>query len=119
MPKRNQINVIMPYKWNGLWVFDDPALELDKEALVSGMPEMIEKACQLAGVQNPESGFLALFSKDPFPDAKIILEWVKEEMGGNVYRWPELDMEGWLCPALFKYFDVRPDKLYITVRAKG
>lgn len=116
LPKRNQINCIKPYMWNGLWVFDDPAVGLDKEALVAGMPEMILHACAVMGIQNPEKGFLALFSKDPFPGAKICLQWAREEMGGNVYLLPEANIEGWLCPALFKYFDEAPPKMYIELR---
>jgi hypothetical protein len=28
-----------------------------------------------------------------------------------------MDMEGWLCPALFKYFEQTPQKLFIQVKA--
>ena len=116
LPKRNQINAIKPYMWEGLWVFDDPSVGLDKEALVAGMPEMILHACTAVGIQNPEKGFLALFSKDPFPGAKICLQWVREDMGGNVYMYKEANIEGWLCPALFKYFDEAPQQMYIDLR---
>jgi hypothetical protein len=114
---QTQIKVIKPYMWEGIWVFDDPAVGLYKEALVAGMPEMILKGCQLLGINNPENGFVAVFSKDPFPDAKIVLEWVREEMGGNVYTAPALGgIEGWLCPALFKYFDKAPQTMYIDLK---
>jgi hypothetical protein len=113
----NQINVIKPYLWEGIWVFDDPAVGLVKEALVSGMPEMILAGCEKLGIKNPEKGFVAVFSKDPFPDAKIVLELVKEDLGGHIYKAPALgNIEGWLCPALFKYFDVPPEKMYINLR---
>lgn len=116
-PRHGQIKVIRPYQWEGIWVFDDPAVGLDKEALVAGMPELIEMATAKAGIREPEKGFVALFSKDPFPNAQVCLEHVREEGGGNVYRWPEVDREGWLCPALFRYFDQAPERLYIEVRA--
>jgi hypothetical protein len=48
-----------------------------------------------------------------FPDAQITWERVREEGGGNVYRWAERDMEGWLCPALQRYFAEATEKLYI------
>lgn len=118
-PRHNQIKVIRPYKWQGIWVFDDPAVGLDKEALVAGMPELIEIATAQAGVREPEKGFVALFSKDPFPGAQVCLKWVREEGGGNVYRWPEVGREGWLCPALFRYFDEAPTNLYVEVRSAG
>jgi hypothetical protein len=115
-PRHAQIKVIRPYRWQGVWVFDDPAVGLDKEALVAGMPELIEAATSQAGIPEPEKGFVALFSKDPFPSAQLCLEWVREEGGGNVYRWPDVGREGWLCPALFRYFDRAPQKLYVEVR---
>jgi hypothetical protein len=115
-PRHAQIKVIRPYRWEGVWVFDDPAVGLDKEALVAGMPELIESATSRAGIAHPEDGFVALFSQDPFPTAQVCLEWVREEGGGNVYRWPEIGQEGWLCPALFRYFDHAPKKLHVEVR---
>jgi hypothetical protein len=117
VPRHSQIMVIRPYKWEGVWVFDDPAVGLDKEALVAGMPELIEIATKRAGIANPEKGFVVLFSKDPFPAAQVCLEGVREEWGGNVYCWPEVGKEGWLCPALFRYFDHAPEHLYVEVRA--
>lgn len=59
------------------------------------------------------------FSAGYFPDAQLVLEWVREEGGGNVYRWPEKGMEGWLCPALLKYFEEPPEKLYVQVKPAG
>ena len=111
----NQIFTIKPYQWNGTWVFDDSQRGLIREALVAGMPELIEKATQLAGITNPEYGFLALFSNAPFPGGNIQLQWIRTEVfGGNTYAWE--GQEGWLCPALFKYFDVAPKTIYLQVR---
>lgn len=109
----NQIFAIKPYLWNGVWVFDDPRVGLVKEALIAGMPEIIVAATQQAGIASPERGFVALFSPDPFPDA-LEFAWVREESGGNVYRWQ--GMEGWLCPALFKYFASTPPRIYVQAR---
>jgi hypothetical protein len=111
----NQIFTIRPYQWNGIWVFDDPARGLIREALVAGVPELIQKATQLAGIINPEFGFLVLFSNAPFPGGNIQLKWVRTEtFGGNTYVWE--GQEGWLCPALFKYFDEAPETIYLQVR---
>jgi hypothetical protein len=41
------------------------------------------------------------------------------EYGGNWYRWPDKGMEGWLCPALFKYFDQAPTELFVSVSSKS
>jgi hypothetical protein len=40
------------------------------------------------------------------------LVWVAQEYGGNWYRWGAKNMDGWLCPALFKYFSEAPKKIY-------
>jgi hypothetical protein len=116
MPLQNSLLVIQPYKWNGLWVFDDPRVGLDKEPFVSGIPEIIEAVVK--DVPNAEAGFMLLFSANPFPGAAVELEWVREESGGNWYRWTATGQEGWLCPALFKYFDEAPARLYAQAKPK-
>jgi hypothetical protein len=118
-PRRNQIRVIRPYLWEGVWVFDDPAVGLEREALVAGVPEMIALATRQLGIPHPEKGFVLLFSDEPFPGEQLCLDWVREESGGNVYRWPAVGLEGWLCPALFRYFDRAPAQLHIEVRPAG
>jgi hypothetical protein len=112
---KNSIFVIKPYKWEGLWVFDDPAVGLVKEPFVGGADTMIDVAT--THIPDANQGFLAIFSAGYFPDAQIVLEWVKENGSGNVYRWPERAMEGWLCPALLRYFSEAPKKLFIQVKA--
>jgi hypothetical protein len=114
---KNSIFVIKPYRWERMWVFDDPNVGLVKEPFVGGADLMIDQAT--ARIPNACEGFLMVFSASYFPDAKIVLEWVREEGGGNVYRWNEAEMEGWLCPALLNYFAVPPQKLYIQVKAAG
>ncbi len=34
-------------------------------------------------------------------------------MGGNWYQTDSPAMQGWLCPALFCYFDEAPGELYL------
>lgn len=113
----NSIFLIKPYKWEGMWVFDDARVGLVKEPFVAGADTMIDLAT--TDIPNARQGFIAVFSAGYFPTAQIVLDWVREEGGGNVYRWPEKNMEGWLCPALFKYFEQPPRKLYIQVKAAG
>ncbi|MGI8907476.1 MAG: DUF6717 family protein [Candidatus Sumerlaeaceae bacterium] len=38
---------------------------------------------------------------------------MEEETGGNWYEWADHQMKGWLCPALFKYFDAAPKTIYV------
>jgi hypothetical protein len=110
----NSIFVIKPYKWEGLWVFDDSNVGLVKEPFVGGADTMIDRAT--AHIPNADKGFVAVFSADYFPDAQIVVEWVRAEGGGNVYAWKETGTEGWLCPALLRYFPEPPAKLYIQVK---
>ena len=109
----NCINVIRPYKYANTWVFDDENTGLFREAFVAGADTMIDVATK--GLKNPELGFTLLFSDTPFPTANIKLNWKREEFGGNVYLWQEKNIEGWLCPALFKYFDKPPHELYVKI----
>jgi len=118
---KNSINVIRPYLYNGVWVFDDEARGLDKEALIAGIPEIIKKVCRDKGIHNPRNGFFVIFGGKSFPSADVVLEHLrKDESGeGNWYRLKGTKMEGWLCPALFKYFDTTPQKIYIQVKANS
>jgi hypothetical protein len=117
MTRRNQMLAISPY-WDGeiaTWVFDDQAVELRREPFVAGIPAMIDELLprQLPDRNDQRSlrqPFRLLFSRQPFPSA-LTLDLVREELGGASYRFEE--QEGWLCPALFRYFDTPPQHLYV------
>jgi len=106
----NAIMAIHPYRHRGLWVFDDPAVGLRAEPFVSGADAIIDRMVQ--HIPEAEWGFTILFSSAPFPGHVLAVEWRREEYGGHWYYAPALDMEGWLCPALFRYFDEAPKVLY-------
>jgi hypothetical protein len=109
----NAINVIAPYKHLGVWVFDDPRLGLNQEPFVSGADAMIDRV--VADVPNADRGFRLIFAATPFPGHQHQLDWMRADEDGG-YRSAELDMEGWLCPALFRYFDDAPKHLYAQVK---
>ena len=77
---KNSIFVIRPYKWQGMWVFDDERVGLDKEPFVAGADTMIDTAVQLKGIPNAENGFLLVFSAGPFPDADFDLDGSGKKM---------------------------------------
>ena len=106
----NTINLIVPYRYQGTWVFDDARVGLDKEPFVSGADKMIDVL--VASIPNAHKGFRLLFSATPFPGHQVKLEWAREEYGGNWYFSHEFKMEGWLCPALFNYFDKAPKEIF-------
>ena len=112
----NTLIAIHPYKSNGMWVFDDPEVGLRQEPFVSGADAIIERL--VGEIPNAELGFTLVFSAQPFPAYQVEFEWRREEFGGNWYYCSALDMEGWLCPALFKYFDSAPKKIYAQFRPK-
>ena len=109
--------VIYPYRYEGMWVFDDEKVGLAREPFVSGADEIIDKLT--AHLPDADKGFRLIFSAKPFPVFSTEFEWRREEYEGNWYYSPALDMEGWLCPALFKYFDNTPPKIYVKVEAIG
>lgn len=110
----NAINVIHPYKHKGQWVFDDERVDLIKEPFISGADVIMDHFTQ--NIPGAENGFTLLFSSAPFPGYAAMFERRREEYEGNWYYSPDLDMEGWLCPALFKYFDQAPNRLYVQFK---
>jgi len=113
----NALLVIAPYKYQGTWVFDDPAVGLLREPFIAGIDTMIDKA--VADIPNAEKGFRAIFSASPFPGANWKLEWRRAESGGNWYYSDQFKMEGWLCPALLKYFPTAPREIYVKIEPKS
>lgn len=119
----NSIMVLRPYRWGKMWVFDDAAVGLTKEPFVSGVPEIIDDLLFQHSIDG-DDGFYLTFSATPFPGFQRVLDWVEADKGGNWYECRNSDgemTEGWLCPALFKYYDKAPQKLYAQVmpRAEG
>lgn len=80
---------------------------LQQEPFISGVPEMIDDLVR--DFPNARAGFrLLLFS------AHV----VREEMGSN---WDQLEsplLEGWLFPALFKYFEQAPQELFVCAEER-
>ena len=113
----NAIGIIAPYKYEGMWVFDDFAVGLAREPFVAGIDKMIDQL--VASIPEAERGFRLLFSATPFPGHTVKLEWRREESGGNWYYCPQFGLEGWLCPALFRYFDKALAELYARADPKS
>ena len=106
----NAIKVISPYKYNEMWVFDDEATGLVREPFVSGADKVIDE--MVSSLDDPASGFNLIFSEYPFPGYSVRLDQKREEAGGWWYYSKQLGMEGWLCPALFLYYETAPETIY-------
>ena len=113
----NTINLIAPYRYEGMWVFDDPAVGLAREPFVAGADAMIDRV--VAEIADAERGFIMVFSGQPFPGHQYKLDWTRFDGAGNWYRSEDLQMEGWLCPALLRYFAAAPKHIYVQVKARS
>jgi len=113
----NAILVIHPYKYEGMWVFDDARVGLVQEPFVSGADKIIDRMVE--HIPNAAKGVTILFSATRFPGYQYEFAWRREEFGGNWYFAPDYQMEGWLCPALFKYFQTAPDRIFVQVKPKS
>jgi hypothetical protein len=58
-----------------------------------------------------------IFSITPFPGYQYRLDWRREDGGGSWYYSAQLDLEGWLCPALLRYFPEAPKELYVQTKS--
>lgn len=112
----NSLMAIHPYKTNGVWVFDDATVGLAQEPFVSGADVLIDRMVE--HLPDAEKGITLIFSATPFPGHQHEFHRRREEYGGHWYYSQEYEREGWLCPALFKYFDEAPEKLYVEVKER-
>ena len=73
----------------------------------------------IGDIPDARNGFTMYFSASPFPGFQKKIDWVREDSGGNWYRMDDPQVEGWLCPALFKYFNRAPDSLYVMAEDRN
>ena len=114
----NNLYIIEIYKYMQYWAFDYPELNIYKEGLVEGIDTIIDIAVK--DFKDPNNGFICMFSKNPFPNYQIKLELKirGNNVDGNTYHCPELNIDGWLCPCLYNFFDIEPDTIYLKLSEK-
>jgi hypothetical protein len=112
----NAINTIAPYKCLGKWVFDDPRVGLVQEPFVSGADVMIDRIVE--AIPGAENDFVLMFSSAPFPGHQFRLDWRRSDGSGNWYYASGLELEGWLSPALLRYFPEAPKVIYFQVKSR-
>jgi hypothetical protein len=115
-PSSNSIFVIAPYWYSATWVFDDPNTGLNREPFIAGVPEMINALVK--DIPDAKKGFRLTFSAQPFPNYQAKLTWLRGDKTGNYYRLDNPPIEGWLCPAMFKFYTSAPKELYVKAEAK-
>ena len=107
----NVLTVIQPYWYIDTWVFDDESAGLDKEPFVQGIPQMIDELVK--DIPNARGGFMLLFSSEPFAGYQVELNRIREQDGGCLYKARDYGAEAWLSPALFRYFEIAPESIYV------
>jgi hypothetical protein len=113
--RANAIMIIAPYQFNGTWVFDDSSVGLVREPFVAGVPEMLDVLVK--DIPNAGKGFRLLFSAHAFPGHQKKLTWLRGDGIGNVYSLDDPPLEGWICPAMFRYYTKPPHELYVRAEA--
>lgn len=108
----NSLFTIRIYKWNTLWVFDDPLVGLKQEPFVAGSDDIITKATEKMTKLN--HGVVCVFSDGKFPtaDLELVHRGPDEQKQGDYYDCPQFNMQGWLCPALRLYFPDAPKRIF-------
>ena len=112
----DHIFVIEPYKSEGRWYFDDAKMRLSREPFVKNIGLMIE--IMTVDIPDAENGFKLFFSAKEFPDYSLKLKWTRSKNIGNYYYCKKMNLEGWLCPALLKYYKTPPPYIYLKAEKK-
>jgi hypothetical protein len=109
------------------WVFDDPRTGLKEEAFVLGMSEMISRVVAIKSIPTAHAGFALTFDS-MLCDHDVALSWLSHANAAKALHHPTdnisdagnwykgnifgQEMVGWLCPALFLYFEEAPKTIY-------
>jgi hypothetical protein len=101
--------------WTGTtWAFDDVSRDLRGEPFVAGADKILTTLVASLKIHNAFTrGFGLTFSDQPFPGFQVVAARGRQEHNGF---WYEVNgREGWLCPAMFRFFDSAPMKIFVQV----
>lgn len=118
-PPKNSIFCINPMRDDfGTWYFTDHEAGLQHEPFVGQINEMIDQL--VVGFEGARDGFRLYFSATPIPQAQMSFTLVEAtpDLGGADYHCDQLGITGWLCPALFCYFEKPPQRIYVRAEAR-
>lgn len=110
----NQIQMIVPYKDHGQWMFDDATTGLHRELFISGADTLMD--VMTMHIPGAGDGFKLIFSHEWFPDHDHQFERMHAEGGGVWYKHKRSALHGWLCPAMFLYFEKAPAEIYVQCK---
>jgi Family of unknown function (DUF6717) len=107
---------ILSYWSDDTWAFDVPDHGIVREMFGFGIPEILDEITE--EVPEARDGFRLTVSTEPVDPEAVELEWVKEEFGGNWYRFQGLrKLDGWLPPVMCHCFEEAPKRLYLAAKA--
>ncbi len=109
---KNQVNVIFPFKKQGVWVFNDEAVGLVEEPFVSNVNPIIDTVVK-------GDKFVAYISHSTLPGEQIILDKITDTEQGDIgegwYQMRGTELSCWLCPATLKYFEDYPEQIHVKI----
>ena len=109
---------LLVYKTDYGWAFDDESVGLKEEALVAGIDSMLDKLAEGAPYLELAVSDVPRLQADV--DVQLYLYYQGsdevEAQAWHEYASPELEMGGWLCPNLLKYFDTPPELIYVGIK---
>lgn len=120
----NSLFTMRVYRHEGMWVFDNPAVDLIKEPFVAGADTIFDEIAYGYDKQFETSDKIKIdivFSSKEFPGWEHMCEHTGKQYDGNTYVMcattiPTLkNHDLWLCPALLKYFSTPPRTLFMSV----
>jgi hypothetical protein len=101
--------------WTGTtWAFDDAAKDLHGEPFVAGADKILTSLVTAFTIRNAfTKGFGLIFSDQPFPGFQVVASRGRQEHNGFWYV--VMGREGWLCPAMFRFFPEAPLHIFIQI----
>ena len=120
----NSLFTMRVYRHNYEWVFDNAAVGLDKEPFVAGADEVFDEiARDHYNTQDidEDTKIDIVFADFEFPGFDHACEHLGKQHNGNTYTMVVSSIELlrghllWLCPALLKYYNKPPRRIYMSV----
>ncbi len=113
----SRTHTINPYRWDGIWVFDDERVGIEKEPFLFVAEELIN--LMVADIPDAEAGFRLRFASARFQGAAYEFVRGRAEAVGFWYRSEAFDLESWIADAIIKcYFRVPPERIFVQTQPR-
>ena len=114
----NAVNTLFIFRSvGGVWVFDDEAHGLVREPFVGVINNIFDEITK--HIPDAANGVNLTFSANRLPYYDDVVSLETSDASGSYYYSERFNSTGWLCPALFHYFDTAPEKIYFKITPKG